>query len=139
MAVAGDGVEREVRAEWFYELAVVSNALENYCDAIEYAREAIAFKSDYGDAYILLGDAFIASRTSLGDEFEQQAAFWAAADKYAMAAEMDPEVADEARERRARYVDLFPGKEEVFFRDLKEGDPYRVGGCIHEQTTVQFN
>ncbi len=139
MAVAGDGLEREVRAEWFYELAVVSNALENYCDAIEYAREAIAFKSDYGDAYILLGDAFIASRTNLGDDFEQQTAFWAAADKYSKAAEMDPEVADEARERRARYVDLFPGKEEVFFRDLKEGDPYRVGGCINEQTTVQFN
>lgn len=30
-----------------------------------------------------------------------------------------------------------PNSEDVFFRDLKEGDTYLVGGCINENTTVQ--
>lgn len=138
MAVVGEGIDNETRAEWFYELALVSSANEDYCDAIEYAREAIGLRSDYGKAYILLGDAFIASRENLGDDFEQRTAFWAAADKYAEAARVDPSVLDEASEKRAQYVPLFPDKEDVFFRDLNEGDAYRVAGCINEQTTVQF-
>ena len=139
MAVVGEGIDDDTRAEWFYELAVVSSANKNYCDAIEYAREAIGLKKDYGKAYILLADAFIASRDNLGDEFEQRTAFWAAADLYREAAREDPTVAEEANQKRAQYVDLFPGKEDVFFRDLQEGDPYRVGGCINVQTTVQFD
>lgn len=138
MAVVGKDIENDTRAEWFYELALISSANDDHCDAIEYAREAIGLKEDYGKAYILLGDAFIASRENLGDDFEQRTAFWAAADKYAEAARVDPSVMEEARQKRAEYSALFPDKEDIFFRDLNEGDPYRVGGCINEQTTVQF-
>lgn len=138
MAVVGEGIDDDTRAEWFYQLGVVDNANKDYCEAIQFAREAIALKSDYGDAYILLGDAFVASRNNLGDEFEQQTAFWAAADKYAQAARVDPSVAEEANEKLEQFRGLFPGKEEVFFRDLKEGDTYQVKGCINEKTTVRF-
>ncbi len=55
MAVLGENIDNETRAEWFYELAVVSLANKDYCDAIAYAREAVAYKSDYGKAYIVLG------------------------------------------------------------------------------------
>ena len=138
MAVLGEGIDNDTRAEWFYQLGVVSNANKDYCDAIQFAREAIALKSDYGEAYILLGDVFAASRNNLGDEFEQQTAFWAAADKYAQAAKADPSVAAEANEKLEQFRGLFPGKEDVFFRDLKEGDTYQVKGCINEKTIVRF-
>jgi hypothetical protein len=137
MAVVGENIEPETRAEWFYELALVKSATDNYCDAISYAREAISFNSSLGKAYILLGDAIIASRKSLGDEFQQSAAFWAAADKYSRAASVDPSVAAEARQKLDTYSGQAPGREEIFFRDLKEGDPYLVEGCINEKTTVK--
>jgi tetratricopeptide (TPR) repeat protein len=136
-AVQGENTDREKKATWYYELAVVSHALASYCDAIRYAREAINLKNDYGKAYILMGDSFIASRENLGAEFEQRTAFWAAADKYSKAASVDASVADEARQRMNSYVAQYPDSEEIFFRDLKDGDSYQVGGCINEYTTVR--
>ena len=136
-AAEGENLDSETRAERYYELAVVSSANKDYCRAIEYARETIKLKSDYGKAYMLLGDAYIASRSNLGEDFQQRAAFWAAADKYEKAIEVDPSLAEEARQKLSDYSKQFPNNEEVFFRDFKEGDSYLVGGCINENTTVR--
>jgi len=136
-AVKGTGVDNETKAEWYFELAIVTRAQENYCDAIKHAREAIALKSNYGKAYILLGDCYIFSRESLGDDFEQRAAYWAAADKYAKAKAVDPSVSEEASKKLKDYATLYPNHEEVFFRDMNDGDSYQVKGCINEYTTVR--
>jgi tetratricopeptide (TPR) repeat protein len=137
MAVLGEDIGNETRAEWFYKLAVVCSANKDYCEAIAYAREAIAHKSDYGKAYMTLGDLFIASRTNLEDDFNQKAAFWAAADKYTQAALLDPSLTAEVNQKLAEYKVQYPDKEEIFFRDMKDGDSYRVKGCIKEYTTVR--
>ncbi|MCK4838860.1 MAG: hypothetical protein KAS94_08645, partial [Desulfobulbaceae bacterium] len=136
-AIRGENIERETRAGWYYELAVVSIANKEYCKAIDYAREAINLKSDNGKAYILLGDAFIASRDNLGDDFQQRTAYWAAADKYNKAASVNPSLAAEANQKLTDYKDQYPNNEELFFSDIKDGDPYLVGGCINEYTTVR--
>jgi len=137
MAVIGDNIDDETRADWYYELSVVSLANKDYCDAIVWAREAIARKSDHGKAYIALGDAIVYSRDNLGDDFEQRAAFWVAADKYAKAKSVDPSVTAEANKKLNDYANQYPNNEEVFFRDLKDGDSYQVKGCINEYTTVR--
>jgi tetratricopeptide (TPR) repeat protein len=137
MAVLGENIDDQTRADWYYELAVVSNANKDYCDAIAYAKEAIAYKSNHGKAYIALGDAIIASRTNLGDDFEQRTAFWVAADKYAKGKSVDPSVSEDANNRINDYATQYPNNEEVFFRDLKDGDSYQVKGCINEYTTVR--
>lgn len=136
-AVKGDNIDTETRAIWYYELALVSLANKDYCESIDYAREAISLKGDYGTAYILLGDAFIASRSNLGDEFQQNTAYWAAADMYGKAASIDPSAAEEANQKLNGYAGQYPSSEDIFFRDIKEGDPYMVGGCINENTTVR--
>ncbi|MEN8201501.1 MAG: hypothetical protein ABFS28_02825 [Bacteroidota bacterium] len=127
----------ETRAEWNYELAVVSSANKDYCKAIDYAREAISLKSNYGKAYIQLGDAFIASRDRLGDDFQQRTAFWAAADMYEKAALVDPSLEAETRQKLTDYSVQYPNQEDVFFHDIKDGDSYLVKGCINEYTTVR--
>ena len=137
LAVVGEGIDNDTRAEWFYELAVVSSATDKFCDAISYAREAIANNGNMGKAYVLLGDAIIASRNSLGEEFEQRTAFWVAADNYQKAISVDPSVADDARKKLNDYASQYPDNEEIFFRDLKEGDSYQVKGCINQYTTVR--
>ena len=136
-AVHAETIDMETRAQWYYELSVVSMALQDNCQAIVYAREAIKLKSDYGQAYILLGDAFIASRAGLGDEFQQRTAYWAAADKYDAAASMEPSLSEEVDIKQKNSSGQYPDKEEIFFRDIKEGDQFIVGGCINENTTVR--
>ena len=137
MAVVGENLTNETRAEWFYELSIVSLATGEYCEAISFAREAHAFRNDYGKAYMTLGDAFIACRQGLGDDFQQQTAFWAAADMYRVAAEVDPALAEESREKLAICAAQYPGAEDIFFQDLQVGKSFRVGGCIQVNTTVR--
>jgi hypothetical protein len=79
----------------------------------------------------------VAARETLGDEFQQRAAFWAAVDQYRKAAATDPSLAEESNQKASQYLGLYPDNEEIFFRDLKEGDPFAVGGCINATTTVR--
>ena len=137
MAILGTDLDDDTRAEWLYELTVVSLANKDYCGAIFYAKEAIIRKSNYGKAYIALGDAIIASRDNLGDDFEKRTAFWVAADKYTKAKSVDPSVASDANKKLNDYASQYPNHEEVFFRDIKDGDSYQVKGCINEYTTVR--
>jgi hypothetical protein len=136
-AVQGSEIDAETKAEWYFELAIVTRAQEKYCDAIAYAREAVALKSNYGQAYLLLGDCYIFSRDNLGDDFQQRTAYWAAADKYAKAKAVDPSVSAEATKKIEDYSSQYPNNEEVFFRDMKDGDSFEVKGCINEYTTVR--
>ncbi len=137
MAVQDESLVNETRAEWFYELSVVSLARGDNCAAIDFAREATANKRDLGKAYIALGDAFIAYRKQLGDDFQQQTAFWAAADMYQLAARVDPALIQESRQKLASSVAQYPIGEDIFFQDLKVGNNYLVGGCIQENTTIR--
>ena len=138
-AVQGENIDQETKAQWYYELAVVSMALDDNCQAIVYARESLRLKNDLGKAYILLGDAFIASRASLGDDFLQRTAFWAAADMYVNAASADPSLEEEVDMKLKNCVSQYPDREETFFRDIKEGNQFIVGGCINVNTTVRVN
>jgi hypothetical protein len=137
MAVADENLPNETRAEWFYELSVVSLAKGDLCEAISFAKEAKVNRDDYGKAYIALGDAFIASRKQLGDNFQQQSAYWAATDMYRAAARVDPTLAEESSQKLAICAAQYPSKEDIFFQDLQIGNNYQVGGCIQENTTVR--
>ncbi len=137
MAVVGENIPKETLSEWFYELSIVSLAIGEYCEAIYYAKEAKANREDYGKAYIALGDAYIACRAQLGDEFHQNCAYWAAADMYQAAARVDPSLAEESRQKLDYCAALFPSKEDIFFQDLQIGKNFQVGGCIQASTTVR--
>ena len=137
MAVMGENIPNETLAEWFYELSIVSLARGDYCEAIAYAREARVNKNDYGKAYIALGDAFIAARKELGDDFQQRCSYWAAADMYQTAAKMDPALAAESSQKLAMCAAQYPSKEDIFFQDLMVGNNFRVGGCIQDNTNVR--
>ena len=136
-ALNSDSIDEGTRAQWLYELGLVTNALEDYCQAIAYARESIKLKDNSGQVYILLGDAIIASRKSLGNDFEKRNAYWAAADKYEKAARVDPGTREEAGKKLSKSKSQFPDREDIFFSDIVEGQAYRVEGCINDTTTVR--
>jgi tetratricopeptide (TPR) repeat protein len=137
LAVVDEALDDETRAAWFYELSVVCLANGEHDEAINYAREALAYKDDYGKAYMALGDAFISARKQLGDEFQQQSVYWAAADMYQAAARMDPDLVEESGEKLALCKANYPSNEDIFFQDLTEGNSYQLGGSIKANTTVR--
>ena len=136
-AVQGSDIDTETKAEWYFELAIVTRAQEKYCDAIAYAREAVALKSNYGQAYLLIGDAISSHATIWVMISSKGLHYWVAADKYAKAKSVDPSVSAEATKKMNDYAGQYPNNEEVFFRDMKDGDSYEVKGCINEYTTVR--
>ena len=136
-AVRGGDIDDDTKADWYYELALVTRYNKDYCEAIQHARKAVSLNGSHGKAYLVMGDAIIDSRDNLGDDFEQRTAFWVAADKYAKAKSVDPSVAAEATKKLNDYYTQYPNHEEVFFRDMKDGDSYQVKGCIDEYTTVR--
>jgi hypothetical protein len=137
MAVVDDRLPDNTRAEWYYELSIVSLAKGDHCEAITYAREAKAFRKDYGRAYIALGDAYIACRKQLGDDFQQRSAYWAAADMYQAAAKVDASLGEESGQKLAICASQYPSAEDIFFQDLQVGNSFLVGRCIQEHTTVR--
>jgi hypothetical protein len=137
IAIMGENLPSDTKAEWFYELSVVSLAIGDHCEAIAFAREAIGSRNDYGKPYIALGDAYIVSRKELGDDFQQRSAYWAATDMYRAAAQVDPALTEESSEKLAFCAAQYPSKEDIFFQDLKVGNNFLAGGCINERTTVR--
>jgi len=126
----------EQKIEPYYMLGLAYQLKGNYSEARSAAYNAIKINPNCGKAYILIGDLYknSGSRCSGGDNLTY-ANNWAAADKYAKAAAVDPSVADKAQEARAGL--RFPSATDKFDRGLNAGDSYKVGCWIQESTTVR--
>jgi tetratricopeptide (TPR) repeat protein len=127
------------KAEYFYQLAFLQLSQENFAEARSNARKAIEFKPEWGEPHLLIGDAYARSANIIGDnEFEHKTAYWAAVDKFIKAKSVDPEVTEEANKKIDYWMQYFPTKDEIFFRDdYEEGATHTVGGWIGEQTKVR--
>lgn len=126
------------KADYLYQLGYITNAqLKQPEEARNYALEAIKLRPDWGEPYILIGDAYANSKDCFTDEFEKTTIYWAAVDKFLKAKSVDDGVAEKANDRINTYRNYFPDIETIFFYSLKEGDIYKVGCWINETTTVR--
>lgn len=125
----------EQKADANYMLALAYRMKGSFSEARSAAYEALKSKPNMGKAYILIGDLYASSGGRCGDEQVPGAYNWAAADKYAKAASVDPSCANEANNKRAKL--RFPSKDELFKRGLSSGASYHVGCWIQENTTVR--
>jgi tetratricopeptide (TPR) repeat protein len=133
------GQESEELADMYYELAQLNYGhFKDYQTARNQARKAIEIRPNWGEPHILIGKIYIASREQVFDDpFDRSTVFWAAVDQFIIAKNKDPEVAAEANDLIGQFSKYFPNNEVVFFHTLKEGDAYKVGGWINENTTVR--
>ena len=131
--------ENPDKAKYYYELAVVTGTkLGQYSAGRNYALKAIELKKEWGDPYILIGSIYaICSKECGADNFEQSTVFWASVDKFITAKSVDPSCADEANKLINTYSQYFPSKEEIFFRNLQDGQSYTVGCWINETTKIR--
>ena len=126
-------------ASYYYERGVLLFIKENnYQEAREMARKAIALDPELCDAYVLIGDIYVhSSRSFNGTNLEKSALFWVAVDYYNKARKYDDCAAD-AASKASDYKKYFPNKEDAFMEGLQDGQTYKVEGWVNETTTVRF-
>jgi len=126
------------RAEYYYQLGWITfGKLEDLKSARKYALQAISLRPGWGEPYILIGDAYAASKDCFTDDFEKRTVYWAAVDKFVQAKSIDASLSEKVNERIQIYSSYFPDVETIFFYSLKDGDPYTVGCWINEKTIVR--
>ncbi len=126
-------------ASYYLERGRLLFALESaYSEAREMARKALSLDPDLCEANMLIGDIYVAASRSFNAEgIQKSAVFWVAVDYYNKARKGDNCNADAAN-KAADLRKYFPNKEEGFMEGLKEGQAYKVGGWINENTTVRY-
>jgi tetratricopeptide (TPR) repeat protein len=131
--------DQELLATYYYEYGVFIFVKDNaYSEARSYARKALAIKSDYCEANMLIGNIYVsASQKFQGTALEKSAVFWLAVD-YFNKARRGEDCSIDAASNASKYKKYFPNKEEAFMEGLKEGATYKVGGWINESTKIRF-
>jgi tetratricopeptide (TPR) repeat protein len=131
--------DQSLLKDYNYEYALFIYAKENnFQEARNYARKALAIDPNHCKALMLIGDIYAASARSFSsDDFERSTVFWIAVD-YFTKAKAGEDCFAEASKKANTYRGYFPNKETAFFQSIKEGDTYRVGGWINEVTRVRF-
>jgi tetratricopeptide (TPR) repeat protein len=119
-------------------LAEVYRSLNQYSAARNAALKVLDYNPKEGMVYIIIGDLYV---NSAGDCTVQglRVAYWAAADKYSRAITIsdDEKVKDLAQKKLAAIRGNFPEKQDVFMRNLSDGQTITIECWINEQTTVR--
>jgi tetratricopeptide (TPR) repeat protein len=126
------------RAPAYIMLVEISSKMGQYSAARQYAYKYAEAVPTSGIPYLLIGDMYAATATSCGDnELTTRVAYWAAADKYNRAKQIDSSLEEEANQRISRVRSRFPDRNTIFFYGLQQGQSYTVGCWINETTTVR--
>lgn len=88
-------------------------------------------------ALMILAECYAGAE--LGSTFDNHTAYWVAVDYLESAVKADPSLRQEAEPRLRTWSQLFPTREECFYRRiLDEGTVFTVGGWVNEVTRVRF-
>lgn len=113
------------------------NAKE-YEECRAYALQSLKIDSTFGEAYIIIGFAYIDSRNlCFEDKFNQGMIICLAVDMFEKAKQVDPYVTERADKLISVYSKYFPSKEAAFI-DIPSGQKYKIGCWINEETTVRY-
>jgi hypothetical protein len=113
--------------------------LKNFAKAREHARLALRELPNLGEAYILIGKLYASSGPLCGPGrgWESQIVTWPAIDMFMKAKQVDSSVSFEATKLINDYSRYMPSIEEIFQRQLAEGQSFFVGCWIQENTTIR--
>ncbi len=126
------------KADFYLSIAETYLSKGDNASAKSYALKAIGARANWGEPYILIGDAYLYGAASCDDgKLGKFGAYWAAYDKYQKAKSVDGEAAAEANKKMAAVSARFPETKDVFFHGMKNGDAYKVECWINENTTVK--
>lgn len=110
-----------------------------FSKAREYALKAAELRPNWGEPYLLIGRLYASSGPLCGPGtgFDSQRVVWAAIDMWNKAKSVDPAAAGEARKFINEYAQYMPNKEDIFIRNLKVGDTYKLPCWIQRNTKIR--
>ncbi len=128
------------RAKYNLRIAKIYYAhLKNFSKAREFARLALRDSPNYGEAYLLIGKLYASSGPLCGPGrgWDSQIVTWPAIDMFTKAKQVDSSVAKEANKLIETYSRYMPNVEDIFQRQLTEGQTFQVGCWIQETTIIR--
>jgi tetratricopeptide (TPR) repeat protein len=131
--------ENEAKADKLLRLAKLYGTAKKYSSARAKAQEAAGLKAGWGEPYLYIGDLYMASSNSCGDDAcSKKYGFWAATDMYNRAKSTDSSIADAANKKLSSVKKYYPIAKDCFFINVQKGDKVKVGGWIGVETTARF-
>ena len=128
---------RIVRSDVLTRVAAMELSSGKKQDARNHGEQAYELNKRNGKALLIIAEAYAGSK--IGDAFDNHSAYWVAVDYLKSARAIDPSLKEIADEKIKIYSNLFPTREEGYYRGMTdEGVVYRVGGWIGEVTKVRF-
>jgi hypothetical protein len=126
------------KASAYLLLAETYRSLKQPSAARTAALKVLNYKPNEGMAYIIVGDLYTSSASKCTLQ-GLRVSYWAAADKYARAAAIsdDPKIKEIANKKLAVIKKSFPEKQDIFMRNLTDGQKIKVECWINEETTVR--
>lgn len=106
--------------------------------AKNYAEKALAISSVKGEAYIIIGDAYVRSAGGCSEKIDANAIYWVAVDMYIKAKTVEPGISGLANRRIATYSRYFPDKSKAFFFNITEGSTYTLSCWPFATTKARF-
>ena len=124
-------------AKYWYELGLYAYKNKMRGKAMEAARKTAELDCGFaGKAYLLMGNLW--SSAVCDEELNQYARYWAAADNFQKAKDLDPSIEKDANAGLATAAKHYPEASEMFMFDLQAGQAYTVScGGMTARTTVR--
>lgn len=137
-AIASDDVDPKNKAQYQYELAVLSVKTGNNAKAYACAQKALDMDSSLaGKCYMIMGNIW-GSVVCGGNEIEKRAHFWVAVDYMQKAKAADESLTSEANKYISSYAVYYPQTADAFMYDVTDGQSYTVScGGMRATTTVR--
>ncbi len=126
--------DKEKKADYYLGLARIQLATNKFGAARSSANKALEYKSNFGQAHILIAKAYVSGGCS---DYKGSAKYWAAVDRLIKAKSVDASVAGEANRLIGRYSSGYPKKEDVFFNGHQVGQTYSLKCWIGGTTTIR--
>lgn len=132
-------IEPTLRSKYYFELGlIIHSEFSDLQEAKSLALKAIKDDPASGRPYLLLGNVYSSAKNYGGDdEVLSKAVYWVAVDQYKKARNLDEDLAGMCNEKIAFFSQYFPDKNTLFFYGINDGDAYKVGGWINENTLVR--
>lgn len=132
--------DNETKAKACYLWAQTLMSSNQYSSAREAFYQVLDYdKSKEGQCLYYIASMYLSSAASCAShEGKIRGAAWAAYDKAERAKALDPSIAEKCDALMRSAIGQWPTKENAFFYEISERQPYTVGCWINESTTVRL-
>jgi len=124
------------KAIYYLGLADAYRNAGSYASARNAVNSALELRGGWGEAYMNLGNIYIAGAKICGDDFEKSTVYWVAVDAFRKAL-FDENTKDRASKNINTYSKYFPAKEICFFKGVEAGKSHTVECWINKTTIVR--